>query len=520
MAVDVGTSRAADSRTGGHRLIEIATGLCTYLVLTSLLWGGLVAPLGLAVVVLLYDCCWLYRSWSAGIMAIIAYRRMRRWQATDWLARAEALPGFEALHHLVIVPTYCEPVEVLRATLSALAEQDFPTERLAVMLGFEGRDRHGVDNARLLEQEFEGRFGYLWATFHPHIDGEVAGKSSNQAWAARIAKRRLIDEAGVDIDCTTVTSCDADSRLSPRYFSALSCLFLTKPAQRIYQPIILFHSNVWRLPIPTRVLNSVHSYWQLAKLVRTDKLVPQSTYSMSFATCVGAGYWDVDVIPEDSHMFFKLLFHFGSEVRVEPIYLPVMADAAEASGFLATLRSQFNQEMRWAWGVSDIPYVLLGSSRTRSPGVGRQRYRALRYIEEHLTWPVGSFLLTFGGGAALHNHAFAATHFGLVFPIVTGWIFSSSFGSMVILVVIDWILRSHTAAKRSGWERVLRLAEWIALPTAGLVLSALPALVAHSRLLAGRYLQYRATPKLAPPSNAAVHSRLEPLLSPVAVAEQ
>lgn len=468
-------------------------GLCTWLILSSLIWASLLFPLILGLAVLVYDIYWLYRSISLGLRMLVAYSRLRRCEAFDWAGAASRLPDFERVHHLVIIPTYGESVDILRTTVRHLAEQDFPRERMAVVLAFEARDPEAARRARLITQEFESVFGYLWSTFHPQLPGEVAGKSSNEAWAARWAKEQLIDNAGVDLQLTTVTTCDADSRFAPKYFSALAHNFLTKPRLRMYQPVILFYSNIWRVPAPTRVLNSVHSLWQLAKLTRTDKMVPQSTYSLSLAACVEAGYWDVDVIPEDSHMFFKQLFHFGDEVRVEPIYLPVIADAAERPGYVGTLRSQFEQEKRWAWGVADIPYVVLGLVRKKG---FRGWYRGLRYIEEHLSWPVSPFILTFGGSAPrLFNHAYSHTAMGQLIPNLCGYVLTASLASMGVMVIIDHRLKPE-APLAHPVRRLFHLLEWALMPAVGIALSALPGLVAHTKLLLGRYLEYKVTQKL------------------------
>ncbi|HEU0168726.1 MAG TPA: hypothetical protein VFS62_13190 [Chloroflexota bacterium] len=506
--------RPADGRAwresaGLRRTLEVLPGLCTLVVLTSLVWASIAIPLWLAIAAVLYDAYWLYRSTALGIRVVVAYRRMRRSEATDWLADARLLPNFDRVHHLLIIPTYGESVDILRTTLRHVAEQDFPRERVAVVLAFEARDDAAPRRARLLTQEFEGQFGWLWATFHPSLPGEVAGKSSNEAWAARRAKEWLIDEAGVDIEYTTITTCDADSRLAPKYFSALTCHFLSGRAERIFQPVILFFSNIWRVPAPSRVINSVHSLWQLARLTRTDKLVPQSTYSMALRSCVAVDYWDVDVIPEDSHMFFKMLFRLP-HVTVEPIYLPVMSDAAEGTGYISTLRGQFNQEKRWAWGVADVPYVISGLLH----GGSRQWYRGLRYIEEHLSWPLSPFVITFGGAApGFFNHAFARTQMGHLLPNLCSYLLTASLASMGAMVIVDHKLKPPAPLAADQPLVGLRyLAEWVLMPAVGIGLSALPGLVAHLRLLTGRYLEYNVTEKHAAPAP------LEPL--PVLQLEQ
>ena len=46
------------------------------------------------------------------------------------------------------------------------------------------------------------------------------------------------------------------------------------------------------------------------------------------------------------------------------------------------------------------------------------------------------------------------------------------------------------------WKKVAIHLQYFAYPVVGLVLSVLPALEAHTRLMLGRYLEYRVTEKV------------------------
>ena len=113
-----------------------------------------------------------------------ASSRLRRSEQTDWLSLARSQVGFDGLHHLVIIPTYKEDDAVLAETLDYLVRQDFPAERVAVVLAFEARDGGAPSRAARLLARYRSRFGKMWALFHQIQPGEVAGKSSNLAWAA------------------------------------------------------------------------------------------------------------------------------------------------------------------------------------------------------------------------------------------------------------------------------------------------------------------------------------------------
>jgi hypothetical protein len=218
---------------------------------------------------------------------------------------------------------------------------------------------------------------------------------------------------------------------------------------------------------------------------------------LSWQAISAVRYWDVDVIPEDSHMCFKVMFHFGKRVKVRPIFLPVYADAAEGPTLRRTLENQYHQILRWAWGVSDIPYVVLGALRARDLGWPMRIMRVVWYVEEHLMWPSHWFLLTLGGLVpTLVNPAYAHSQMGLWQSSLVSAILGLCLPCLILVILVDWRLRPRHP---EGEDLIDLLIGWMAfalLPVVGLLLCALPALDAHTRLLLGRRLEYRVTEKV------------------------
>ncbi|MFN8522921.1 MAG: glycosyltransferase family 2 protein [Chloroflexota bacterium] len=488
-----------------RRVLEVGTGLVTWALVTLPAWGAAFAPRQLAALLIAFNAYWLYKSLNMAVSAVVGFRRLRAGQKVDWRASGRALSGWNRVHHLVLVPTYKEPPEVLEVMLHHLAEQDFPAKRIAVVLAFEERDPLARERASELTRQFGGRFGNLWVTFHQDRPGELRGKASNLAYAAKWAKRKLVDDGGVRLDDVVVTVCDADSRLHRKYLSALTVGFLTNELRRfrIWQPALMFYSNIWRLPAAARVSAGLYSVWQLSRLVTGYKLVTQSTYSLSLATCDEVGYWDADVIPEDSRMFFKIFFSLGHEreVRVEPIYLPVLADAAEGKTPLSTLANHYRQTRRWAWGVSDIPYVLQQLWDRRQVPLWARARRVGMYIEEHVCWPTHWFLLTVGAhlvGVFGPLQGTIASDLAVVeqSQMLGAWLLSACLPSLAVVIVLDHRLRPPRPDRIGLRDRAVALGAWVVLPLIGLVLTTLPALDSHTRLLLGKYLHYQVTEKL------------------------
>jgi cellulose synthase/poly-beta-1,6-N-acetylglucosamine synthase-like glycosyltransferase len=296
-----------------------------------------------------------------------------------------------------------------------------------------------------------------------------------------------------------ITVCDADSRLDRQYLAALGHQLLShRDGQlHIYQPAILFYANHARLPLPLRAVSSVFSLYSLARLEASHRLIPQSTYSLTWLVARRVSFWDVDVVPEDSHMFFKVWLHFGRAVRTRAIHLPVYADAAEGTNCWRSAANTYRQIRRWAWGVSDVPYLALHTLRARHIPWHMRVSRVGWYVEEHLVWPSHWFLLTLGGLLPpLINPEYARTELGLWQAAMFSTLLGLCLPSLVLAMFVDVLLKWRSDGERDLLGLLSGMSSFALLPLTGLALVALPALDAHTRLLFGHSLAYQVTEKV------------------------
>lgn len=88
--------------------------------------------------------------------------------------------------HAIILPNYGEDLHTLRTTLNVLASHPRASTQYEVYLAMEQKESDAHDKAAKLLSAFEGSFLDIQSTFHPSsLPGEIAGKSSNVAFAAR-----------------------------------------------------------------------------------------------------------------------------------------------------------------------------------------------------------------------------------------------------------------------------------------------------------------------------------------------
>lgn len=471
--------------------------LLAWLTITMPIWLSPFHPALVAYFVLAFDVYWFYKSFTLAFNGTKAFLTVSAHTKMDWKSEAQKIPGWEKLLHVLIIPEYKEPLSVLEDTFINLLKQDFPLKNVIVVLATETKDENRLETAKILKDKFGAHFKYFWVTEHPIIAGEVTGKSANMAWAGRNAVANL-RQHGIDVANVTVTSCDADVMLHPKYFSYLTTKFLTDDERyyHFYQPAIMFYSNIWRIPLPGRVVNTISSILNLSMLPQNDRLINFSTYSIALQTVEKIGYWGVDVIPEDYHLFFKTYFALGEKVKTVPIYLPVLADAAESTTFWKSLINQYEQHKRWAWGVSDIPFVLKKYFTNTTIPFWSKTMRVFHLLENHLLWPTNWFILTLGSTIPpLVNRNFSRTVLGHNLSQISSAILTISIGFLLIMIILD--ARSKPMPKGyPKWKIPILYVQWLALPVVSFFLSALPGLDAHTRLMLGKRLEYRVTEKI------------------------
>jgi hypothetical protein len=318
------------------------------------------------------------------------------------------------------------------------------------------------------------------------------------AWGGRYLHRLLVRERGMDPKRIMITDLDADYRLHPAYFAYLAWTHLTDPNRdtQLYQPIPYFHNNIWQAPLMQRLFAAVLTQLQMWRSVLPEKLQSFGSYSTTLHLVHDVGYWATDAIPEDSRFYWKSYFRYGDRFRAVPLFIPIYGDAVRARGYWRSLAQQYLQARRWAWGVTDIPYVIQNAVRHPEISLWSRAWRIANLFGEHINWAITPFVLTFGATLPLLlNPAFAQTTLGQNLQFFASAMFSLAIVSLVVLI---WVEGRIVPPRPADWGPLRRVASylgWVGLPFVGIIFSCLPALDAQTRLLTGRYLEYRVTEK-------------------------
>jgi len=486
---------------GAKRFFEILPGLVSWNLILFPYWGIFLIPEAVAYFILLFNVYWFYQAFGIAITATISHLRIQASMNYDWLGDIKKFPDYKKVRHVILIPNYKEPLHLLERIVNSLAKQELDPKQLIVVLGMEKREdeKERGKKTRAIIKKYRETFGHLIVSTHELVPGESAGKASNERHAALLVKKELIDTGKIDMKYTTISSCDVDHVYHSKHFAVLTYKFLDTPDRyrKFWQPAVLLYNNIWRLPAITRVPNTLASIFILSMLPRRDRLINQQNYSLSFKLLHETDYWDPDRIPEDWGIFFKAFFANEGKIEVEPIYLPLYADAMESTTTWKTLKGQYNQVKRWAWGVSDSSWVIYNYLTTPNLNFWDKTTRVATFVQGHFLWPVHWFVITIGLSLpVIINPAFGRTTLGYLTPKISSAILTIALVFLVVLLILDYIYKPKRPKDYPLWRALLTPLEFILMPVATFFFTTLPGLDAHTRLMLGKYMEYKVTEKV------------------------
>lgn len=476
------------------RIYEMIPGVLVWSTLIGSVVLSSVEPLWMVYFVIVFDVYWLFRVIYYLPFLLVAWWRNRRDQQLDWQAEAERLPGYERIRHLVFLPTYKEELPVVRDTFLKLLQSTLPADRIIVCLAGEERDQARFEQiARSIRQEFGSRFLRLQITLHPAgLPDEIPGKGSNLNWAAsHIAP--LVESLGISPDDLIVSAFDIDTQAHPRYFSCVTVKYLSdpEPTRASYQPVALYNNNLWESAAPVRVAMFGTTFWLMTELARPERMMTFSSHSMSWRMLLEVGFWQKNIVSEDSRIFLQALAHYHGDYRVIPIYLPVSMDSVGGNGYIASLIALYKQIRRWAWGIENFPYMALAFSKDRSMPFRVKFFYLWKQLEGSYTWATAPLLITILGQLPFWLAAEPYRSYAIFqnTPFTLQWVMRLALIGVFVSAALALTLLPPRPVHVSRFKTVgVALLQWLLLPLTFVVFGSIPAIDAQTRqMLGGRF---------------------------------
>lgn len=506
-----------------YRLLEMLPGFLSIATLLGLTALSYFQPVWVAYFIIAFDVYWLLLVVYMAIFLITSYHQLQVGLKTDWRQECAKLKeghwdekkvavdslarqgvSWDSLWQLIILPNVNESLDIIRTALASLLADGFPASQMIVALAMEERaGEEAKERAEIMRQEFADKFGRFIITFHPDgIAGELKGKGANQAWSAKVVKAKIIDQENLDDGRILVSVFDIDTIVKPGYFFALTYKFLTvsDPYHTSFQPVPVYHNNIWSAPFFSRVAASSNTFWQMIMQIRQESLVTYSSHSMTWRALVDIGFWSTTNVSEDSRIFWHCLMHYDGHYRVEPIHYEVSMDVTHDEGYIKTARSLYKQQRRWAWGGENIPYLLFNAGkRWKNKDLDKKGIIGHIFIQIYgfHAWATNALIVAVIGWLPmlLGGDRFNSTVLSGNLPTVTQNLMSVAMVGLILSAVISALLLPKKPAKYGPGKRIFMTLEWVAVPVTIIFFGAIPCLEAQIRLMTGKYMGFWLTPK-------------------------
>lgn len=502
-----------------YRLFEILPGVLTYLILALPFILAAASPQLAAYFIIAYLLVWFVRAVALNLRSLQGYRLIEQHKKLHWKMLNKDLEVLEPRHssapawhprnldrvrrnilntrikpsqvyHGIIIAAYNESRDTLEPTIQSVIDSEYNLKKIILLLAYEQRGGSQIaKDAKDLMDKYGHRFYHAEAVEHPaDIAGEVIGKGGNITYAGRrlavLVKERKIDPLHV-----LVTTLDSDNRPHKEYLGALTYTFCSteEPLYASYQPIPMFLNNIWDAPAPMRVIATGNSFWMVIQGLRPHTLRNFSAHAQPLAALIDTDFWSVRTIVEDGHQFWRTYFRYDGKHDVFPIFVPVYQDAVLASTYKRTIKAQFLQVRRWAWGASDIAYVAKMGFLTKNP-IPRHKIWAKfgRLLEGHISWSTAPLLLLVAGLVPffLNPQSYIANQL----PQIASRLQTLAMLGILITLFLSMRTLPPKPARYKRRRTVWMILQWVYLPITSILFGSFAAIYSQTRLAIGWYM--------------------------------
>ena len=485
-----------------YRALEILPGFLSWGTLSAVIFFSWALPSAVAIFIIVFDVYWLIKTFYLSLHLRANWKRLKHNLEIDWLERLQNLK-WDHVWQLVILPMYKEDYEVVAESLDALSSARWPKERMIVVLASEKRAKTtSLTCVEKIEKNYSGKFGKFLVTWHPAgLEGEIPGKGSNTNWAARVVKEKIIDAERIPYEDILVSSFDIDTQVYQQYFLCLTYNFLTseKPHRVSYQPVPLFNNNVWSSPALSRVVATSGTFWQMMQQERPERLSTFSSHSMSFKMLNDVGFWQKNIVSEDSRIFWNAVLRYDGDYEVRPLAYPVSMDANVGPNLWETVKQVYKQQRRWAWGVENVPYLLFGFIKNKQIKLSKKIRLALTQLEGFWGLATNPILIFLLGWLPLliGGDEFNAMLLSYNLPRITRVLMTLAMLGLITSAIISTSLLPPRPKKIGKSRALAMILQWLLIPVTIIVFGAIPGLESQARLALGYPLGFWVTPKVS-----------------------
>lgn len=507
-------------KTKMYRLFEIIPGAVSWTILAMPFILSLINAGVAAFIIIAYLLLWFVKAVGLNIRSLQGYNMLQKQQKYDWAAMLEELEVGEVsdaeakrpkwhydnllrlqvkaarikpseLTHVLMIAAYNETRDVLEPTIQAVLKSKFDMKKVILVFAYEERGGEATETLiKDLTKTYGKDFRHAMCVKHPTgTPGEVVGKGPNITFAGRELLHYIERDTDLDPLNVIVTTLDSDNRPHVQYLNALSYLYAMTPEPQYvsYQPIPVFTNNIWDAPAASRVIATGNTFWNVVLALRPHMIRNFSSHAQSLQTLIDTDFWSVRTIVEDGHQFWRTYFRYDGKHEVYPMYLPIYQDAVISSTYWKTLKAQFVQLRRWAYGASDITYVAnKGFFTKNNVPKGDLIMKFGRLMEGHISWATSPLILAFAAFIPIlfNPDNIAANQL----PFIVSRIQTLAMLGLFVTVYLSLRLLPPRPKRYKPHRTLFMLLQYILFPVTTVLYNGLSGLYSQTRLMLGMYM--------------------------------
>lgn len=272
----------------------------------------------------------------------------------------------EKISHIVVMPTYKEPLELLMETIDSIAKQTI-ARSIIMVVGMEEKTPDQESKKQRIRQRFGNDFKALVFSVHPYgVKGEIAGACSNRNFAARTAVQYMLKNnllrvdpstGEPDLDHTTVTVCDADTTFFRKYFENLTHAFLKESEEKRYevcwQSPLFYNIALDKRWSFTRIMGILRSFFMIGFLIGCD-INTMSIYSMSLRLLVKSQFFHPGYQMDDIIYTLSAMRATGKRIRIRLLDVPTLSGPTSGVNIAEEFKEWVIQATRWTIGAAEV----------------------------------------------------------------------------------------------------------------------------------------------------------------------
>lgn len=428
-----------------------------------------------------YIAYWTVKVFSGYFHVFASYKKLLEMEKIDFSKNELIENGAKELKHIVIVPIYTEPRNVIEDNVISLLETEYQYKKnITILLATEARVPEAKKHAEYIIEKYKNRDIEILNIIHPeNIEGDGKVKGANITFAIKEYEKMV----KLDPKNTFVSTIDTDTKVEKKFFSIITATFLSTDYRdhAIYQYTPLYSNNWQEGTFFARIIAIGTTLWQFMESQNPEFYRNFAVYGQTLECLHKANYWSRTSIVEDGLQYWRAYFGWDSLFRIIPTPAICEMDLVDEVSMSRTVKSQYKQLRRWSWGCTDVEYVIPEMIKNKKIPLLEKIRKTGYLILNHLFWAGGPLMMLFIGFIPGLISSIDQSLAAFTVPIATSVIFTILVSTVVIPSLLSiHIMRRYVEFK---WHHyIINFFQWLALPFLTLTMFSIPAIESQIRL--------------------------------------